>query len=117
LLAVENAVVLVLEIYRPRIKGKVARVLYESRLVGLLSHPEGIFTTAAHVLDYQFGFKVSETWFYRFLQKAFLWLLLAQLGILLLSTSLVFIESGQQALLERFRPPRYPLGPAPHTTP
>jgi len=114
LLAVENAVALVLEIYRPRIKGKVARVLYESRLVGLLSHPEGIFTTAAHVLDYQFGFKVSETWFYQFLQKALLWLLLAQLGILLLSTSLVFIEAGQQALLERFGRPRAVLEPGPH---
>ncbi len=114
LLAVENAVALVLEIYRPRIKGKVARLLYESRLVGLLSHPEGIFTTAAHVLDYQFGFKVSETWFYQFLQKAFLWLLLAQLGILLLSTSLVFIEAGQQALLERFGRPRAVLEPGPH---
>ena len=44
--------------------------MYESRLVGLLGQPEAIFTTAAHALDYQFGFKVSDTWFYRFLEKA-----------------------------------------------
>ncbi len=105
LLALETAINLMLEIYRPRIKGKVGLLLYESRLVGLLSHPEGLFTTAAHALDYQFGFKVSDTWFYRFLEKAFAWLLLAQLGILLLSTTFIFIEAGEQALLERFGQP------------
>jgi regulator of protease activity HflC (stomatin/prohibitin superfamily) len=116
LLAVENIITLVLEIYRPRVKGKVERLLYESRLVGLLSRPEGIFTTAAHALDYQFGFKVSETWFYKFLQKAFAWLVLAQLGILLLSTCFVFIEVGEQALLERFGKPvgAGVIGPGPH---
>ena len=37
-----------------------------SRLVSLLAQPESFFTTAAHALDYQFGFKVSETWFFHF---------------------------------------------------
>ncbi|MCI0541654.1 MAG: hypothetical protein L0Z50_41170, partial [Verrucomicrobiales bacterium] len=55
LAAVENLINLVLEIYRPRVKGAAPRILYDSRLIGLLSHPEGIFTTAAHALDYQFG--------------------------------------------------------------
>ncbi|MFA6545420.1 MAG: protease modulator HflK [Limisphaerales bacterium] len=104
-LAVENLFTLILEIYRPRVRGQVARVLYESRLVGLLSQPESLFTTAAHALDYQFGFKVSETWFFQFLQKAFVWLLLVQSGMLWLSTSFVFIEPDEQALLERFGTP------------
>ena len=101
LAAVENLFTLILEIYRPRVRGQAARVLYESRLVGLLGQPESVFTTAAHALDYQFGFKVSETWFFQFLQKAFVWLLLIQSGLLWLSTSFVFIEPDQQALLER----------------
>lgn len=105
LLAVESLVALVLEIYRPRIKGRAPRVLYESRLIGLLSHPEGLVTTAAHALDYQFGFKVSETWFYRFMEKALGWLLLAQLALLVLSTSFVFVWAGEEALLERFGRP------------
>jgi len=86
LVAVETMVNLVLEMYRPRVKGKVERPLYESRLVGLLGQPEGLITTAAQALDYQFGFKVSETWFYRFFEKALAWLLLLQLGALVLST-------------------------------
>jgi len=104
-IAVETLVALILEIYRPRVKGKVARPLYESRLVGLLGQPEGLITTAAQALDYQFGFKVSETWFYRFLEKALAWLVLLQVGVLLLSTCFVFIETGEQALLERFGRP------------
>ncbi|MCI0540723.1 MAG: hypothetical protein L0Z50_36455, partial [Verrucomicrobiales bacterium] len=81
------------------------RILYDSRLIGLLSHPEGIFTTAAHALDYQFGFKVSETWVYRYLEKAFAWLLLLQLGALVLSTCFVFVRPGEQGLLERWGRP------------
>ena len=105
IIATETLVNLILEIYRPRMKGKVARPLYESRLVGLLGQPEGLITTAAQALDYQFGFKVSETWFYRFFEKALVWLILMQLGVLLLSTCVVFIEPGEQALLERFGKP------------
>jgi membrane protease subunit HflK len=101
LAAVENLFTLILEIYRPRVRGQAARVLYESRLVGLLGQPESVFTTAAQALDYQFGFKVSETWFFQFLQKSFVWLLLIQSGLLWLSTSFVFIEPDEQALLER----------------
>ncbi len=105
LLAVENVLTLLLEIYRPRVKGRVAHLLYDSRLVGLISHPEGIFTTVAHTLDYQFGFKVSDTWFYQFLQKNILVLVLAYLGILAGSTCLVYVQPGEQALLERFGNP------------
>ena len=114
LLGMETLIRLLLEIYRPRIKGSLGPPLYESRTVSLLSRPEGLLTTAAHALDYQFGFKVSETWFYRFLQKALAWLLLAQLAILLLSTCFVFVNTGEQALLERAGTFRRLLNPGPH---
>ena len=117
LVALETLIQLVLEIYRPRVKGKVERPLYESRLVGLLGQPEGLITTAAQALDYQFGFKVSETWFYRFFERALGWLLLLQVGALVLSTCVVFIEAGEQGLLEHFGrlvESRSPLGPGAH---
>ena len=117
LVALETLIQLVLEMYRPRLKGKVERPLYESRLVGLLGQPEGLITTAAQALDYQFGFKVSETWFYRFFEKALGWLILLQVGALLLSTCVVFIEAGEQGLLEHFGKrveSRAPLGPGAH---
>ena len=106
LAALESLVNLILEIYRPRVRGKLERLVYESRLLGLLSQPEGIFTTAAQALDYQFGFKVSETWFYRFMEKALAWLILIQFIVLVLSTCFVFVNPGEQALLERWGRPR-----------
>jgi len=105
LLALETLFGLVLDLYRPRVKGKVGLLLYESRVIGLLGQPQGLFKTAAHALDYQFGFKVSETWFFQFLQERIMLLLLGQLVILLLSTCFVFVETGDQALLERFGTP------------
>lgn len=117
LIGFETLVNLILEIYRPRVKGKIERPLYESRVVGLLSQPEGLITTAAQALDYQFGFKVSETWFYRFFEKAIGWLVLLQIAALCLSTGVVFIEPGEQGLLERFGRKvegRTLLGPGPH---
>jgi membrane protease subunit HflK len=106
LIGAETVINLLLEMYRPRVRGKVGRPLYESRLVGLLAHPEGLITTAAQALDYQFGFKVSETWFYRlFVEKALAWLVLLQLVALLVSTMFIIIEPGEQGLLERYGKP------------
>lgn len=116
LITVEGVISLILEIYRPRVRGKQTRLVYESRLIGLMGQPEGIFSTAATALDYQFGFKVSETWFYRFLEKALAWLVLVQLGVLLFSTMVVFIGPGEQGLIERWGRPRgeHILNPGPH---
>ncbi len=83
LMAVENLLTLLLEIYRPRVKGKIARPLYESRVVGIFAQPESLFTTAAQTLDYQFGFKVSETWFFQAAQKNLAALLLIQFAVLI----------------------------------
>jgi regulator of protease activity HflC (stomatin/prohibitin superfamily) len=105
LMAAEILVTLLLEIYRPRVRGKVARPLYDSRVVGLFAQPESLFTTAAQTLDYQFGFKVSETWFFLLLKKNLPVLLLAQLAVLLLSTCVVFVDAGEQAVLEKFGRP------------
>jgi len=115
LVALETLVNLILEIYRPRVKGKIARPLYESRLVGLLGQPEGLITTAAQALDYQFGFKVSDTWVYGFVEKYLGFILLLQLVALFLSTMMVFIEPGEQALIEHFgQRSKVVLGPGGH---
>jgi len=114
LMALEMLATLLLEIYRPRVKGKITRPLYDSRIVGLLAQPESLFTTAAQALDYQFGFKVSDTWFFQLLQKNLPVLLLAQLAVLFLSTTVVFVDAGEQAVLERFGRPVTVLGPGAH---
>lgn len=116
LLAVETLLSLIFEIYRPRVKGKIARPLYESRLVGLLAHPEGLFTAAARTLDYQFGFKVSETWAYAMAVEKLPAFLLGLAAAVWLSSCFIFLEPGEQALLERFGHPltKTALGPGAH---
>ena len=104
-MAVEILLTLLLEIYRPRVRGKISRPLYDSRLIGILAQPESLFTTAAQTLDYQFGFKVSETWFFKLLKENLPVLIFAQLAILLLSSCVVFVDAGEQAVLEHFGRP------------
>jgi membrane protease subunit HflK len=114
LMAVEILLTLLLEIYRPRVRGKVSRPLYDSRLIGILAQPESLFTTAAQTLDYQFGFKVSETWFFKLLKENLPILILAQLVILLLSSCIVFVDAGEEAVVEHFGKPVAVLTPGAH---
>ncbi len=99
--AVENGITLILEMYRPRVDGKKARLIYDSRLIGLLGQPGGLISTAAQAMDYQFGFKVSETWFYRYIEQKLALILAIQFVVLFLSSSFVVIHSNEKALLER----------------
>jgi len=105
LMAAETLLTLLLEIYRPRVRGKVSHPLYESRFVGILAQPEKLFTTAAQTLDYQFGFKVSETWFFKLLRENLLLLALLQVALLLVSSCVVFVDAGEQGILEHFGKP------------
>ena len=74
-LAVETLFSFVLEIYRPRMHGADPRASFDSRLLALISEPGGIASTIAEAMNYQFGFEVSQTWFYQLLQRTFVPLL------------------------------------------
>ncbi len=102
LVVLESLVMLVLELYRPRQRDGEARPIYESRVIGLLGQPGGLFSTLSQALDYQFGFSVSETWFYRWLERAFAWLVLLQAGVLWGASCLVILDPHEEAILERF---------------
>src|SRR5690606_11858365 len=67
MLAVETVTIFVLEIYRPRAGEEDARAFYDSRLLGFFSEPGGVAESVGKFADYQFGFKVSESWLYKLL--------------------------------------------------
>lgn len=100
-LGAETALNVLLDIYRPRMAGQYSRSAFDSRLLGMVSEPGGILNTVASAIDYQFGFKVSQTWFYKLLEEAILPLILFSIVTLYLLSCLVVIEPGQQALIER----------------
>ena len=100
--ALENLITLALELFRPRLDDKKTRLLYESRLIGLLGQPGGLISTAAQAMDYQFGFKVSETRFYKILEQRLALIIAIQATVLFLSSCFVVIQANEEAVKERF---------------
>ena len=116
-LSAETLLLLVMSLYRPRAYGEERRPAHDSRLLGMLTTSRGILRTTAETLDYQFGFKVSETWFYRFMERALGPLILFQAITLSLLTCFVIVNTGERAIIERFGKPRASretLGPGLH---
>ena len=105
ILGVETALNVILDIYRPRLKGQYARSAFDSRLLGLINEPGQIFRTAASAIDYQFGFKVSQTWFYKLLEKAIIPLILFAAVTLYLLSCFVVVEPNEEAIIEHFGNP------------
>ena len=116
-MSAETLLHLVMGVYRPRVAGQEPRAAHDSRLLGMLTTSRGLLRTTADTLDYQFGFKVSETWFYRFMERALGPLILFQAAALSVLTCFVVIDTGEQAVVERFGRPvegRKTLGPGLH---
>jgi len=104
-LGAETAMNVVLDIYRPRLKGQYSRAAFDSRLLGVINEPGGIFRSAAAAIDYQFGFKVSQTWFYKLLEKAIVPLLLFAGVILYLLSCIVVVAPNEEAIIEHLGDP------------
>jgi regulator of protease activity HflC (stomatin/prohibitin superfamily) len=113
LLGAETALNAVFDIYRPRISGQYSRTAFDSRLLGVFNEPGGILHTFASAIDYQFGFKVSQTWFYKLLEEAILPLVLFGIVTLYLLSSIVVIKPGDEAIVERLGAFKRVLKPGP----
>lgn len=101
-LAAETVINYVGDFYRPRVPGQQQRSFYDSRLLGMFSEPEGILRSVANAIDYQFGFRVSNTWFYKLLGRAIVPLLLVQVVVIAALTCIVVVPPGHQAVIEHF---------------
>jgi len=101
-LGAETLLNFVLDIYRPRIEGAYSVAAFDSRLLAIIASPATILQTTASAIDYQFGFKVSQTWFFLILRKAVAPLVLLSILILYLMSCFVIIDSDCEAIVERF---------------
>jgi len=104
-LGAETALNVVLDIYRPRVKGQYSRTAFDSRLLGIINEPGGIFRSVASAIDYQFGFKVSQTWFYKLLEKAIAPLALFAGVTLYFLSCIVVVSPNEEAIIEHFGNP------------
>ena len=114
ILAIEYAINTLAELYRPRHRGSGVCHSFESRIGGLLTEPGAWARNVAGALDYQFGFKVSDTWLFRFLETALLPLVLFQLAVLYLLSCLVFLAPNETGILEHFGRPVEELASGAH---
>ncbi len=104
-LAVELVINFVLDMFRPRLPGQEARLAFDSRLLNLLAEPDRVGHSLADAVNYQFGFEVSRTWFYRLLVKSFVPLAILGLAVLIAISSIVIVNEGQEYVISRFGRP------------
>jgi len=117
-LGIELVVNWILDFYRPRTSGQVSRPAFDSRLLGLFSEPGGFARSLADAINYQFGFQISGTWFYKLLGRALLPMTAFGVAVLLILSCVVIVDADEQAFTERFgrlmQPADAPLGPGLH---
>jgi modulator of FtsH protease HflK len=113
----ETALNLVFDLYRPRLKDQYSRAAFDSRLLGTINEPGGIFRSVAVAMDYQFGFQVSQTWFYKLLEKAIIPLILFSAATLYLASCLVVVGPNEEGIVERFGRPTTADGQVRHVGP
>jgi membrane protease subunit HflK len=102
LLAIELVANFVFDIYRPRVGASESRLCYDSRMLHLIAEPQQLGRSIAETLNYQFGFEVSQTWFYQLLQKTFVPLIVFAAVAMVAISSVVIVEQGQQATVTMF---------------
>ena len=112
-LAVELILSFVIEFYRPRMPNEEERPLPESRLLALFTEPGSVARNVAASLDYQFGFHVSDAWFYHFLERTIVPLFMVMVAALWLQTCIVVVQPSETALRQRFGKvlSQTPIGP------
>ncbi|MBN2643557.1 MAG: protease modulator HflK, partial [Victivallales bacterium] len=91
----------VTEFYRPRTIEEV-RPVYESRILALFTEPGGVMRNISDTLDYQFGFKISKTSLYIFIERAIIPMVLLWLLILWVFTGFYEIKHNEVGFLEVF---------------
>jgi len=117
LLAAELLLNFVLDVYRPRVPGQEHRPSFDSRLASFIAEPERIGHSIAEAMNYQFGFEVSSTWFYKLLSRAMAPLIVLGALILLAMTSVLVVSEGEEIVvrhLGRIDPSRGTLKPGIH---
>ena len=89
----------VLNLYRPRRPGVYLRPAFDSRVLAFVAAPDRLAASISDAINYQFGFNVSSTWFYRLFARSLLPLVILLALTMWLLTCFVVVQPDQQALV------------------
>jgi len=93
----------VLDLYRPRKAGEYPRPAFESRVLGFVAAPDRIAESIGEAINYQFGYDVSGSWFYRLLSRTvFRVLLPVAIVVLWAMSSLAVVRPHEKGMVLRF---------------
>lgn len=99
LVGLEILLTFLLGAYRPRKKGEVGRPAFDSRMLGMFTAPKSIGAIISETVNYQFGFEITTSWFYKDLSAFFLPLTAVGVLVVWLSSMMVVVEPHQMALI------------------
>jgi modulator of FtsH protease HflK len=105
----------VFEMYRPRKAGELPRPAFDSWLLGLVAAPDRIAQRLGEALNYQLGYDVSGSWFFKLLGRTTR-RVLVPLAIVVVwgLTGLVVIRPHERAMVLRFGDYSREIGPGLH---
>lgn len=104
----------VLNLYKPRRAGEWLRPALDSRVLAFIAAPDRLARSVSGAINYQFGFNVSSTWFYRLLSKSIAALVLVAALVVWASTMVAVVgpdETGLKITWGRMSNEVLPPGP------
>lgn len=101
-LALDHFAGLIISFYRQKADISKTAPLYDSRIAGFFTRPEGIWESANEMLEYQFGIRLESTGTGAFFSKFILPLALFQVITLLILSCIIVVPSGKRAFREKW---------------
>jgi len=98
-LGVEIFLNFVLNLYRPRTAGQTMRPAFDSRVLAFVAAPDRLAKSVSGAINYQFGFNVSSTWFYRLLSRLVLTLVVLCAALIWAMSSVVIVQPGERGVV------------------
>lgn len=89
----------VFNLYRPRKSGDYLRPAFDSRCLAFIAAPDRLAASISEAINYQIGFNVSSTWFYRLVARSVGSFVLLGLLVMWLLTAFSIVKPNETGLL------------------
>ncbi|HLO42614.1 MAG TPA: SPFH domain-containing protein, partial [Phycisphaerales bacterium] len=101
-LGIEVFLNFILDLYRPRKPGEIARPAFDSRILAFIAAPDRIAQSISEAINYQLGFEVSSSWFYQLLARRIVLLVVMAVVVVWGLSAFSVVQPDQRAMVLRF---------------